>query len=85
MEKIKKSVSNEYDRLLNIGNAMFAYYDGKVLSYDQIELIAGASNDDKVQGMNIAVEDRLRLKYSYSTYQRNSDAISSARILKRKK
>lgn len=81
---IEENLSKDYYRLMDIGNAMLAYYDGRVLNSDQIELIANSSNDDKISGMNLAAAERLLLKYSYPTFQKNTDAIKTAKLIRRK-
>ena len=69
-----------YSKLLTIGNAMFAYYEGKELSQEQIELIANSSNEAKIMGMNCVADIRLQFEEgSNSIYKTNTDAILATR------
>ena len=70
MEKLKKNlIFEDYDayyyRLVQIGKAMFDLYDCKILSNEQKELLAMSSNDDKIKGMNIVINNRLILNHNY--------------------
>lgn len=90
MEKINSSkyetLEKYYSYLYELGNAMFAYYDSMtMLSSEQIQLIANSSDEDKVSGMYFAARDRQRIKYGYSTFSKNTNAIRDAKIIKRSK
>lgn len=91
MENIKEVKFAEkkkeyYDYLYNLGNAMLDYYAGtSVLSLEQIELIANSSDDDKINGMYLAACDRQKIRYSYSTFSKNTDAINAAKMIKIRK
>lgn len=87
MEKYNKDLKFEdynayYYRLVQIGKAMFDLYDCKSLSREQIELLATASNDDKIDGMNIVMNKRLILNQNYNVYRRNIDSINSIKRLR---
>ena len=87
MEKYNKDLKFEdydayYYRLVQIGKAMFDLYDCKPLSRAQIELLAMASNDDKIHGMNIVMNNRLILNKNYNVYIRNIDSIKSIKLLR---
>ena len=66
-----------YYRLVQIGKAMFDLYDCKILSYEQKELLAMSSNDDKIKGMDIVINNRLILNYNYDIYRKNVDSIKT--------
>lgn len=89
MEKYIKNYNENqvgfYDELVSVGKAMFDLYACKPLSVDQIEMLATASDEDKVLGMNIVASNRLTLNQNYNTYNRNVDAIKAVRLLKRSK
>lgn len=71
-----------YFRLVQIGKAMFALYDCKPLNKEQIELLAMSSNDDKIKGMDIVVNNRLTLNKNYNTYLRNVYSIKATKRLR---
>ena len=79
-------MKGSYSYLYDLGNAMFAYYDSNViLSQEQVQLIADSSDDDKIYGMYLAACDRQKIRYSYSTFSKNTDAINVAKMMKRMK
>lgn len=71
-----------YYRLVQIGKAMFALYDCKPLSNEQIELLAISSSDDIIHGMNIVVNNRIIINKDYDIYRRNSDSIRTRKCLR---
>lgn len=86
MENLKNLQFKDYDayyyRLVQIGKAMFELYDCKPLSYEQIELLAISSDKDKIDGMNIVMNNRLLINKNYNTYIRNTDSIKALRLLR---
>ena len=87
MEKYNKDLKFEdydayYYRLVQIGKAMFDLYDCKSLSREQIELLAMSSNDDKIEGMNLVMNNRVILNKNYNVYRRNIDSIKSIKRLR---
>ena len=89
MEKeIKNYNENQfgfYNELVSVGKAMFDLYACRPLSAEQIEILATASDEDKVLGMNLVVGNRLTISPNYNTYSRNVDAIKAVRLLKKSK
>lgn len=87
MEKITKDLKFEeynayYYRLVQIGKAMFDLYDCKTLRSEQIELLATTSNDDKIRGMDIVINNRLILNKNYNVYLRNVDSIKAIKCVR---
>ena len=74
-----------YNELVSVGKAMFDLYSCRPLSAEQIEILATASDEDKVLGMNLVVGNRLTISPKYNTYSRNVDAIKAGRLLKKSK
>ena len=74
-----------YYRLVQIGKAMFDLYDCKSLSREQIELLAISSNDDKIKGMDIVINNRLILNHNYDIYRKNIDSIKTIKHIRRTK
>ena len=74
-----------YYRLVQIGKAMFDLYDCKSLSREQIELLAISSNDDKIKGMDIVINNRLILNHNYDIYRKNIDSIKTIKRIRRTK
>ena len=81
MENInKEDFSHYYFRLSYIGKAMFAYYDGEILTENQIKLIAESSYKEKILGMNMVASRRLIDKNNnYCVFSDNSTAIKFAK------
>lgn len=77
----KEDFSHYYFRLAYIGKAMFAYYDGEVLTENQIKLIAESSYKEKILGMNLVAGNRLiNNKYqNHSVFCNNSTVIKLAK------
>lgn len=75
-EKVKEFYSYLYD----LGNVMFKYYSGaELLSQEEINMIVNSSAEEKIDGMYLAASDNNKIKYSYSTFLRNSNNIKLAR------
>ena len=74
-----------YNELVNVGKAMFDLYSCRPLTVEQIEILATASDEDKVLGMNLVAGNRLTINQNYNTYSRNVDAIKAVRLIKRSK
>lgn len=86
MSNINESTSREdfshyYFRLVYIGNAMFAYYDGESLTEYQMKLIAESSYKEKVLGMDLVASKRLIVNNyeNYNVFANNSTAIKLAK------
>ena len=71
----KKKLGKYISYLYNLGSAMRAYYNCEELSLDQIELIANATSEDKIRGMNLVSDHVLVNDKNYVTYYKNSTAI----------
>ena len=90
MEKYNSDLKFEdynayYYRLVQIGKAMFDLYDCKILSNEQKELLAISSNDDKIKGMDIVINNRLILNHNYDIYRKNIDSIKTIKRIRKTK
>ena len=71
-----------YDYLWELGHALFSYYNcDRLLSQEQIELIANSSNDDKFKAMEY-VSLNNGFIYNRNMFCRNTASINR---IKRKK
>ena len=72
-----------YNYLWDLGNAMFAYYRCEgLLTEEQIELIAGASDEDKFTAIEHVILNENNYKYKKNIYIRNTASIN--RVKRRK-
>lgn len=62
---------------LNLGKALYKFYDGDVLTYDEVSLIASSSNDDKIMALDFYASKRLAMRAdrSLDNFARNSNAL----------
>lgn len=77
MEKVNKEIYN--NELLELGAAMLALLNGRVLNDCQIEIIKGANDRQKVLGMQLMTANNLSGQ-KYTNYCHNMRKISRRQI-----
>lgn len=73
----KRELAKYISYLYNLGNAMFDYYNGRKLSPGQIELVANASDEDKIHGMDLAAKHNIQK--DSDTFYKNTMALKLAK------
>ena len=70
-------MEEKVEYLISLGKALYKFYDGQTLTYEELTLIASSSNDDKVMALDFNASKRLgmRTDRSFDNYLKNSNAL----------
>lgn len=77
MENI--NIETHRNRLMEIGIAMFSYYEGNVLDEYQVDLLSKASDREKQLGQELVVSANLKGQ-KYTNYCKNKRKIYRRKV-----
>lgn len=71
----KTKLDKRRDNLLELGTSLFAYYTGKELHIDQLNLVAESTDKEKILAMELLSSTMLKGR-EYTNYCQNSRSIT---------
>ena len=80
-------MEEQIEYLINLGKALYKFYDGQTLTSEELNLIASSSNDDKIMALDFNASKRLgmRTDRSLDNYIKNSNSLKFINVGRKKK